>query len=89
MGLAQLPGLDAQRLPVHHPPAPRHHHPVGPVGAAQDQCRQRVVGAGKAEFVKGEQGEIGLAALLDPADIPFGRGTRPSPPSPSAGRRDG
>ena len=50
-------------------PAARDHDPVGAGGAAQDQRGQRVAGAGEAQLVEAEQGEVGLHAGGDRADV--------------------
>ena len=48
---------------LHHPTA-LHHHPLGPMRAAEHQGGQRVASAGEAEFVEAEEGEIRLRACL-------------------------
>ena len=83
----------ARSSPTGMPSTTRHspadHHPVGAVRAAEDERRERIVRAGEARLVEREEREVGLDARLRSGRCRYGRGSAPSPPSPSAARRDG
>ena len=61
--------VQSGNLAVFHHPAAADHDPVGAMGAAQHQRRERVAAAGKAQFVELEQREIGHLADRDLADV--------------------
>uniref|UniRef100_A0A1I8ASN4 Na_Ca_ex domain-containing protein n=1 Tax=Steinernema glaseri TaxID=37863 RepID=A0A1I8ASN4_9BILA len=56
-------------LAIDHSPPAADHHPVGPVGTAQQQGRERIMAAGKTQFIQLEQGQIGLLAHGQLADV--------------------
>jgi hypothetical protein len=44
--------VNAERGAVDHPPFSLDHHPVCGMGAAEDERRQRIASAGKAQLIK-------------------------------------
>src|ERR1700677_5390113 len=65
----QVGEIEPGDLAVLDDPAPADHDAVGAVGAAENQRRQRIAAAGKAQFVELEQGEIGHLADGDLANV--------------------
>src|SRR5271163_3632013 len=61
--------VDPDRRAVDNPPFARDHHPIGAVRAAENQRGKWIVRAREARLVELEQGEVGLIADLDPADV--------------------
>lgn len=68
--LGNQPGhVQARHLPIDHPPFAADHHPIGAIGAAQQQGAERVVAAGKTQFIQLEQRQVGLLAHRQLADV--------------------
>ena len=65
----QLGHVEAFDLAVNYPPLAANHHAVGLVGAAQQQGGNRVVAAGEAQLIQFEEGQVGLLAHCQFADI--------------------
>ena len=88
--LAELLRVHADGVAVDHPPrAPRPSPGRRGCAPQRTSAASGIVRAGEAQLVQGEQREVGLAARRDPADVVAAEAARPSPRSPSAGRRDG
>ena len=64
-----LAEIDADRLTILDPPFALDHDAIGRMGAAQHQRGDRIAGAGKAQFIERPEGEVGLLADGDLADI--------------------
>src|SRR5580704_6608858 len=65
----QVGEIEPGDLTVLDDPAPADHDAVGAMGAAENERRQRIATAGKAQFVELEQGEVGHSADRDFADV--------------------
>ena len=61
--------VEPDRQAVHDAPVTLDHHPVRACRPAQDERGDRIVGAGKAQLVQGEEGEIGLKPDRDATDV--------------------
>ena len=61
--------IEPDRLSVRYPPLACDHHPVGPVCAAQNERRERIMRAREAGLVELEQRKVRFIAFRNPADV--------------------
>lgn len=84
--------LAAELLDIHpawhavgHAPFTGDHDAVGAMSAAQDDRRQRIRGTGESEFVKLEEGKIGLFARRNRANVAATKAARRALRCPAQG----